>query len=152
MAAYSFQDVTGTITGPGGTIIIGAGSGNSDEGIVVTPTEDRNQMTVGADGTVMHSLNANRSGRIAINLLRTSSQNAVLQALYDLQTLSSATHGLNTILVTDTARGDVASGYQCAFARQPDLGFQKNPRIQTWIFDCGEVNIIQGAGLPDVNA
>jgi len=151
MPAYSFQDVTATLTGPGGTLILGAGSGAAEEGIVVTPTEDRNQMVIGADGSAMHNLNANRSGTITVNLLKTSSQNAALQALYDLQTLSSAVHGLNTILVVDTARGDVASGYQCAFKRQPEIQFNKNPRLQAWVFDCGECNIILGAGVPDVN-
>lgn len=150
-SAYSFQDVTGTLTGPAGTIILGAGSGNSEEGIIVTPSEDRNQMTIGADGTAMHSLNANTSGQIAINLLKTSLQNSVLQAMFDAQTLSSALHGQNVIIITDTARGDLVSASQVAFKRQPDLQYQKNPRMMTWLFDCGQISTILGIGVPDVN-
>jgi hypothetical protein len=35
MPAYSFLDVSGTFTGPTGSIELGSGSANSEEGIVV---------------------------------------------------------------------------------------------------------------------
>jgi hypothetical protein len=36
MATYSFQDVSATLVGPTGSIDLGAGSANSDEGITVS--------------------------------------------------------------------------------------------------------------------
>jgi hypothetical protein len=151
MATYSFQDIVGTLVGPGAALIIGSDAGNSEEGIEVTPSEDRNQMTIGADGTPMHSLNANTSGQIAINLLKTSPQNALLQAVFDLQTLSSATHGVNVLVVSNIVGGDLVSARYVAFKRQPTLQYNKNPRMQTWLFDCGMIDIILGTGVPDLS-
>ncbi|EHP3247898.1 DUF3277 family protein, partial [Escherichia coli] len=50
---YSFIDVSASLTGPTGSIDLGCGSANSEEGITVAMTEAKNTMTVGADGEVM---------------------------------------------------------------------------------------------------
>src|ERR1700760_4891471 len=103
---YSFKDVVASITGPGGSFALGNGSGAAEEGITVEPTEDINTMTIGADGSGMHSLHADQSGMITVVLLKNSPTNALLQALYNFQTSSSASHGQNTITISNTASGD----------------------------------------------
>ena len=81
---YSFLDVQAAISGPGGNFpLAGDESGNSEEGITIEPTGDKNIMTVGADGSVMHSLKGDRSGTVTVRLLKTSTINAALQALYN---------------------------------------------------------------------
>ena len=50
MATYSFMDVNATLTGVGGVVNLGNGSSVAKEGITVTLNQDRNNMTVGADG------------------------------------------------------------------------------------------------------
>ena len=83
---YSFLDVQAAISGPGGNFpLAGDESGNSEEGITIEPTGDKNIMTVGADGSVMHSLKGDRSGTVTVRLLKTSTINAALQALYDVE-------------------------------------------------------------------
>ena len=72
-------------------------------------------MTIGADGGGMHSLRANRSGVITVRLLKTSPVNGLLQAAFDLQRISSANWGQNTLVISDTARGEVTSGLFAAF-------------------------------------
>lgn len=62
MSTYSFMDVTATLTGPTGSIDLGYGSASSEEGIVVAMGGPKNTMTIGADGEVMHSLHADKSG------------------------------------------------------------------------------------------
>lgn len=74
MSTYSFMDVTATLTGPTGSIDLGYGSASSEEGIVVAMGGPKNTMTIGADGEVMHSLHADKSGTITVNLLKTSRQ------------------------------------------------------------------------------
>lgn len=54
MGAYSFADVTASIDGPGGNFALTGGA--AEEGIKVEMAEDKNTMTAGADGEVMHSL------------------------------------------------------------------------------------------------
>lgn len=48
-------------------------------------------MTVGADGEVMHSLHAGKSGTITVTLLKTSPVNKKLSLMYNAQSQSSAT-------------------------------------------------------------
>ena len=50
-------------------------------------------MTVGADGEVMHTLRADKSGTVTLTYLKTSPVNAQLQALYDAQSLDSRLWG-----------------------------------------------------------
>ena len=73
---YSFEDVQATITGPGGTISLGAGAGNAQEGISVEFIDDKDNMLMGADGSGVHSLRASNAARILVRLLKTSPVNA----------------------------------------------------------------------------
>ena len=69
---YSFKNVQCAITGPGGSINLGDGSGATDEGITFSPTGEINTMTIGADGSGQHSLHGDRSGKVMVRLLKTS--------------------------------------------------------------------------------
>lgn len=75
MATYSFMDVTASLSGPTGEIDLGYGSASSEEGITVAMGGPKNTMTIGADGEVMHSLHADKSGTVTVNLLKTSPTN-----------------------------------------------------------------------------
>ncbi|EEN5923401.1 DUF3277 family protein [Salmonella enterica] len=67
MATYSFTDVTASISGPTGVIDLGYGSASSEEGITVAMAGPKNTMTIGADGEVMNSLHADKSGTVTVN-------------------------------------------------------------------------------------
>lgn len=131
---YSFLEVQAAIVGPGGAISLGSGSGAAEEGISVDPTEDINTMTIGADGTGMHSLHAGKSGTVTVRLLKTSPVNALLMAMYNFQTAAATTHGQNTITIADAARGDVITCRQCAFAKAPPLAYGKDAGLNEWSF------------------
>ncbi|MQB09522.1 DUF3277 family protein [Agrobacterium sp. ICMP 6402] len=147
MATYSFLDVTASIAGPGGNFSLGNGSGNSEEGITVTMTEDKNTMTIGADGSAMHSLHAGKSGSVSVRLLKTSPVNKQLMTLYNYQTTSSALHGRNTITIRDTARGDSITAAICAFAKAPDLTYAKDGNTVEWSWQAGKIDQILGEGV-----
>ena len=70
MSTYSFLDFSASIVGPGGAFDLGYGSGNAEEGVTVAMLEAKNTMTIGADGTPMHSLHAGKSGTITVTLLK----------------------------------------------------------------------------------
>lgn len=151
MATYSFKAIQGTLNGPGGSIVIGNSAGPSEEGITIEMIEDKDDMKVGADGSLMHSLRASRAARITVRLLKTSPQNAALSAMYNFQAASVGTlWGQNTINFSDTARGDVISGDTMAFARQAPITYAKDAGMNEWSFQ-GNVNMLLGAGVPDVN-
>jgi hypothetical protein len=119
MSTYSFLDVSASLAGPTGLVELGYGSANAEEGITVTMTEAKNTMTIGADGEVMHSLHAGKSGTITVTLLKTSPVNKKLSLMYNAQSLSSATWGNNVIVIRNKVSGDTTTARSCAFQKQP---------------------------------
>ena len=145
MSTYSFLEVNAAIVGPGGAINLGQGAAASEEGITVEPANDINNLMVGADGTPMHSLSADKSGTITVRLLKTSPVNKKLSALYALQTAAPSTHGQNTITVNTTQGGDVITCQQCAFQRAPSLTYAKDGGTNEWVFTAGIIDRTLGS-------
>lgn len=150
MSTYSFINVQAAIAGPGGSFSLGYGAGHAEEGITVEMLEDKDDMKVGADGSVMHSLRANNAGRVMIRLLKTSPVNAMLQDLYNFQKQSSGNWGQNNIVVSDTVRGDIETCTLMAFTKQPSIVYAKDGNTNEWVFH-GVVNQNLGTGVPDAN-
>lgn len=144
MATYSFIDITASMTGPTGIIDLGYGSANSEEGITVTMTENKNTMTVGADGEVMHSLHAGKSGTITVTLLKTSPVNKKLSLAYNAQSQSSALWGNNVIVIRNNVSGDLTTARACAFQKQPDHANAKEGGTVSWVFDAGKIDQLLG--------
>ncbi len=151
-AAYSFLDVQVAISGPGGAFSIGSDAGASEEGITVEFVDDKNTLTIGAGGDAMHSLHAGKAGTATVRLLQTSPVNAQLQDLYNLQTEDASLHGQNTITGTWVTQGDAFTGRLAAFKKAPPLGYAKEGGTVEWIFDIGKLDIVRGAGVPDLSA
>lgn len=150
MATYSFLDVNAAITGPGGAINLGAGAGAAEEGITIESLEDKNIMTIGADGQGMHSLVAGEASTVTVRLLKTSPTNALLQTMYNYQTTSSVLHGKNTIVVSDLGRGDVITLQQVAFKKRPTTEYAKEGGAVEWTFDAVTADVILGIGTPEI--
>lgn len=144
--AYSFLDVNCSVVGPGGAFALGNDAGTAEGGISIDLAEDKDVMVVGADGAPMHSLHAGQGGTITIRLLKVSAVNFQLSAMYDLQSSSSALWGLNTIVVTDTSRGDSVTCMQCAFKRQPANTWAKDGNTIEWAFNAGRIFELLGPG------
>ncbi|HCI4354627.1 TPA: DUF3277 family protein [Raoultella planticola] len=141
---YSFIDVSASLTGPTGSIDLGSGSANSEEGITVVMTEAKNTMTIGADGEGMHSLHGGKSGTITVTLLKTSPVNKKLSLMYNAQSQSSATWGNNIIVVRNKASGDISTARGCAFQKQPDHANAKVGNTVSWVFDCIKIDQLLG--------
>lgn len=141
---YSFSAVTAGVVGPGLVANLGDGAAAAEEGIEIVRSGDISGMTIGADGEGMHSLFADRSGTITVNLLKTSPMNAVLSAAYAFQTSNPAAHGQNTFTLVDKVRGDVVTAQQCAFKKHPDLTYGKESRIVVWEFYAVKIDGILG--------
>jgi Protein of unknown function (DUF3277) len=151
VGTYSFINVLTSLSGPGGAFAIGYGSGAAKEGITAEMLEDKDMLTIGADGAAMHSLRANNGARVTIRLLKTAPTNGLLSNLYNFQRTSSANWGQNIIRVTDVIRGDVCSGNLVAFARQPTITWAEDGNFNEWSFLAGVWNEILGFGTPDIN-
>ena len=151
MATYSFINIAMSIVGPGGAFNLGYGSGDAEEGITIEMIDDKNKMDVGADGSIMHSLRASNAGRITVRLLKTAPTNSLLSGLYNFQRFSSGNWGQNSIVTTDTARGDLVLASQMAFVKQSDLTYAQDGNYNTWVFIGSIDNELLGTGTPSAN-
>jgi hypothetical protein len=142
---YSFLNVVATITGPGAVgLNLGQGAAVAEEGITVEAVEDKNVMTIGADGQGQHSLIASDAVKITVRLLKTSPVNAALMALYDVQSVSSSLWGQNVITMVDSGRHDVTVVQGCAFKKRPTLTYAKEGGFNEWEFDGIAANTVLG--------
>lgn len=151
MPSYSFQDVVATIAGPGGNFSLGQGAGIAAEGITVSHTEEKDTISTGADGSVMHSLHAGMTGRIVVRLQKTSPVNALLNQMYHFQRTSAANWGQNIFTVGNVVSGDNDVGTQMAFVKHPDLVYATEANMNEWEFS-GYVVPELGAGIPGLTA
>jgi hypothetical protein len=144
---YSFLDTYAAISGPSAAFDFGAGSDNSEGGISVVMTEDKNSMTIGADAGVMHNLHAGKSGTVTIRLLKTSPDNLRFSAAYAAQTESAANHGQNTITIRNPALGDHITCRECAFSKFADITYGKDGGEMVWTFHAGKIDFDLGNGF-----
>lgn len=132
---YSFADVHAQITGPGLNAALADASGSAEEGISFEPTDERDRMTIGANGDGMHSLSQNRAGKIMVRVLKTSPLNAILQAAFNYQSSSSLFWGINLLNLANPVTGDSLSASGAAFDRQPPNTWAKDSNIIEWTFN-----------------
>lgn len=144
---YSFLDVNAAIVGPGAGFSLGSGAGAAEEGISVEPSEEIDAMMIGADGSGMHSLRANKSGKVTVRLLKTSPTNAMLSAALAFQRTSGANHGQNTITIVNKTSGDTITCQQVAFAKVPPLSYAKDGDVLSWEFNAINIDVGLGAGV-----
>jgi hypothetical protein len=149
VGTYSFISVQASITGPGGAFQLGYGAGVAEEGISWEMLDDKDMLAIGADGQLMHSLRASDAARLTIRLLKTSPTNAKLNTMYNFQKSSPGAWGQNILVVSDTLRGDVLTGSEIAFARQPMIQYAKDANMNEWSF-LGNVQEILGTGVPAI--
>lgn len=143
---YSFLNVNAFIAGPGLVANLAAGAAAAEEGITIEAAEDKNVMTIGADGKGQHSLVANDAAKVTVRLLKTSPINALLMAAYDLQSASSALWGSNILTIVDTGRGDTTVLQSGAFQKKPTITYAKEGGMMEWTFDFIQANSVLGAG------
>lgn len=133
---YSFQDVSATITGPGGSFSLGNGAGTAAEGITFAHTEDKDTIMTGSDGSIQHSLHAGMTGTITVRLLKASPVNGLLNALYNYQRIGgSALWGKNVVTVGNSVMGDNIGGVYMAFAKHPDIVYATEGNTNEWVFN-----------------
>ena len=144
---YSFLDVQASITGPGGAFSLGNGAGNAEEGITVSMVDDKNTMTIGADGTPMHNLHASKAATVSVKLLKTSPVNQKLSQMYALQTTTSGLHGQYVLTINNPVLGDTITCLYVAFKKFPDNVNAKDGGMNDWVFDAGIVDLSLGGGL-----
>lgn len=144
---YSFLDVLAGLQGPGLAVNLGQGSGNDEGGITLEPSQDTDIMTIGADGSGMHTLVADQSGKATIRLLKTSPVNRQLSDALAFQRISGANWGQLTFSLVNRNSGDTWTGGQGAFAKQPVVTYAKDPSMNEWTFNFVTLSMGLGSGV-----
>lgn len=145
LATYSFMDVVAQILGPGLVSSLASGSANAEEGISIEFDEETGTMQKGADGSIVHSLHAVKSGRCRVRLLKTSPINSVLNSGYNYQRSSSLFWGKNILVLNNPTTGDNYSCQQVAFARGPSVTWAKESEMIEWEFNIGVIVSVLGS-------
>lgn len=130
---WSFLQVNCTIRGPGGSISLSDG-GIAKEGITFAMTQDVSAMMIGADGAGMHSVHADRSGRITVRLLKNSIRNRMLMDMFNFQRVA-AYAGQNLISLSNPYWGDDLTAAGVAFVKQPDYIAAEDGGMNEWAFN-----------------
>lgn len=142
---YSFLNISAILVGPGISANLAAGAAAAEEGVTIEAAEDKNVMTIGADGKGQHSLVANDAATCTFRLLKTSPVNQLLMIAYDLQSTSSALWGQNVLTLTDSGRGDVTIVLNMAFKKKPTITYAKEAGMMEWVMDGISANTVLGA-------
>lgn len=131
--SYSFFDVQAAISGPGGAFSLKGG--NAAEGITIARAEDKDTMTIGADGSVMHSHHVGKACIVTIRLLKTSPVNAQLREMYNFQDSGSVNWGKNVITIRNVVTGDEEVIAGAAFAGPPENSWATEGNTLEWTFN-----------------
>lgn len=116
MRAYSFQNTILLING-----IEMTNFSDGDDAITITRAVDSTTSKVGADGKMMVSISADRSGSFKFKLQATSPSNKYLTGLLALQEAGPASFVPVTVQFLDTYRNDVAVGTVGYIKNMPEI-------------------------------
>lgn len=116
----------------GGVEITGWAEG--DDVISVKRLADSASHKVGAGGDMMVAQSADRSAEITFKLQQTSSSNAYMQGLLDMQEAGPYTFAPIPVLFQDTWRNDIAEASAGYIKRESDLQRGTGGNTQEWTF------------------
>lgn len=127
MRAYSFQNTILLING-----IEITNFSDGDDAIKIARAVDSTTSKVGADGKMMVSISADRSGSFTFKLQATSPSNKYLTGLLALQEAGAATFVPVTAQFLDTYRNDIAVGTVGYIKKLPDMQRGVNAGDAEW--------------------
>lgn len=148
MRVYSFRDVTAILNAE--HEITGYASG--DDVITAERNVDSAQSVMGADGSMMVSVSADRSGKVTFKLLQTSSSNRYLMNLLNTLEIGSKTFVPLALTVTDVHRRDVLMGIAGYITKPPQVKHGEKGAEHEWTINFQSLNFdfgnLMGLGSP----
>ena len=118
MRVYGFGNVTAVFDAEHEA----TGFGDGDDVISAERSVDGATHVVGADGSMVVNVSADKSGVVTFKLLRTSSTNKYLSQRYALQEAGARTFRPLNLVVKDVHRQDVITGVAGYFQKLPKVG------------------------------
>lgn len=132
-SAYGFVNTANTVDGQ---LIQGLWDG--DDVITIAPIADKGTMLIGADGSALFSVSANKGATITIRLQPTSPTHRLLtQKLKRQQALASASTAF-PVTAFDTASGEGGTADKCFIQSAPTDSKGVNATVREWVLVTGE--------------
>lgn len=138
---YSFTDTICNIEHPS----VGAASteGQGLGSIKVAYANDKAGHSIGADGTVMITKKAGKSGSVVIQCQQTSQLNDYMVKLYNFQESSSTSEFASTNLrINNTNLGRSHTCTGCTIQKFADDEYNENGSMRSWTMLCAEVTSV----------
>lgn len=139
MKRYSFSDTVVLVNG-----IEITGWAEGDDVIDVQRRVDSITDKVGADGKMMVSVSADKSGEFKFKLQQTSGSNKYLMALLALMENSSATFIPVTVQAQDTYRRDLATGTTGYIKKPANMTRGAQGNNQEWVIVTERLDLVFG--------
>jgi hypothetical protein len=115
-----------------------------DDVIDIKRLSDSATHKVGAGGEMMVALSADRSAEVTIKLHQSSSSNAYIKRLLDLQEAGAATFAPLPLLFQDTYRQDLAEASAVYIKKPSDMKRGKGLNSHEWTFVAERLNLEYG--------
>lgn len=143
MQVYSFQNLAVLVNGQA------LQDWPEDDDIIkVSRSVDSASHKVGADGKMVVSISADKSGEFVFKLQQTSPSNAYLMQLLSQMEAGADTFVPINVRCQDTFRQDVASGAVCYIKKPTDFTRGMNAGNQEWTIVAESLDMIFGALAP----
>lgn len=139
MRAYSFQNTVVILNGVELT-----GFADGDDVISIKRRVDSISDKVGADGKMMASVSADKSGEIGFKLQQTSSSNKYLNSLMQRQEAAGSTFAPIAVLFQDTYRQDLATGTVGYLKKPADMNRGAMGQMQEWTLVVERLDLVFG--------
>lgn len=123
----------------GGKIISGFADGSM---VKISRNAQAYELKVGADGEGTRTRLKNKSGKVEITLMQSSSSNDVLSA-YALADEASNS-GSVPLIIKDGSGNTLVAAVTAWVQKLPDSEFAKEVKERVWIFETDELNIFIG--------
>lgn len=145
MAVYSFNSFIVSMIGPG--LAIPKVQGSTEDGIILEAMAATGSIQAALDGSFVTSKFEDKRMKITMNVFQNSPVVSFLQIAKNLQDSDPALFGANTIIVTNPLDLSTYNLVGCIFSKQPNIELKQAASGQSWEFEAGSHEIIQGVGL-----
>lgn len=134
-SAYGFVNTANTVDGQ---IIQGLWDG--DDAISIAPIADKGTMLIGADGSALFSVSANRGATITLRLQHTSPTHRLLQQKLKRQQALASPATAFPVTAYDTSSGEGGTADKCFIQTAPTDTKGANATVREWVLVTGEFN------------
>lgn len=121
-------------------------SGYADgEFVSVEQSEQDFDVVVGTDGEVTRSKTGNRHAVIKLKLMQSSSGNALLSAINNLDVGAPGGSGIGPMLIKDRQGTSLYTASKCWIAKPPDVSFDRTATPREWTLECANLVRFDGS-------